>query len=607
MRAQASQAHKWLMGIQQHPWLHDFAETRTRAEVVQTLYTDSIIPLIINAFASIVLLYAYDFLWDMGWFFLILLVWNLWAFVQMYGEYQVKALTKLDELNHELTWFYGALYVLGSLCQFVCLACILVVFLLQQESVLNFHPVAISVFFYYFAAVMKDFPVRLLSLSYTLFLFVPMMVYYVLQGGTAAWVLAVSTLIFICGACSFSNTVGRAFVTQIRQRYELEMLTERQMLEKQRADAANQAKSRFFTSASHDARQPLQAIGLLYDSLVSSSSMDAHDRRTLEKIGSNLHSIQNLFNRVLDISRIEAGAITPQMQAVSLQNLFDTLDAQLGEFAASKHLWLRFAPTSAVVWHDPDLLERMVVNVIHNALKFTEQGGVWIGFRRARGRLEIRDSGIGIASEHQTQIFEEFHQVENSARKRNDGKGLGLGLSIVKRLAVLSNTAMGLHSSMAQGSTFWLSLNIVNAAAHVEVPMPMVVDQMASLQGLSIVLVEDDDELRTLLTASLMQYGVMVTTCSTATEVEQLFAANHPVRCDVLLTDYRLGYGATGIDVAKHARQCMGDDLPVIVLTGDTSGFDYKELLDQPHTIVLHKPVTLVQLCAHFPKPKLDA
>ena len=593
------------MWMQQHPWLHDFAEAHTRAEVVKTLYTDSIIPLIINAFASVVLLCTYGFLSDMVWFCLMLLVWNAWAVVQMYGERQVKALAKSGELSHELTWLYGALYVLGSLCQFVCLAIILVVFLLQQESVLNFHPVAISVLFYYFAAVMKDFPVRLLSLGYTLFLFVPMMMYYVLQGGIAAWVMAVLTLIFICGACSFSNTVGRAFVTQVQKHYVFEMLTERKIIEKERADAANQAKSRFFSLFSHDARQPLQAIGLLYDSLISSSNMDAHDRKTLEKIGSNLHSIQNLFNRVLDISRIEAGVVTPQMQAVSLQSLFDALDAQLGEFAASKHLWLRFVPTSVVVLHDPDLLERMVVNLIHNALKFTEQGGVWIAFRRSRGRLEIRDSGIGIASEHQTQIFEEFHQVENSARKRNDGKGLGLGLSIVKRLAVLSNTEMGLRSSTAQGSTFWLSLSTVDVAADVEAPMPMAIDQMASLLGLSIVLVEDDDELRTLLATSLMQHGVVVTTCSTAAEVEQLFAMGHRVRCDVLLTDYRLGYGATGIDVAKHARQCMGDDLPVIVLTGDTSGFDYKELLNQPHTVVLHKPVTLVQLCAHFPKPSL--
>lgn len=594
---------EWLMWAQRQPWLSDFHDARVRAEVVNTLYTDSIMPLAINVFASVILYFVYDFVPNMMWFCVTLLIWSVLAVVQMRGERQVKLLFKNNALSDALTWFYLLLYVLGSVLQFICLACVLSVFLLRQVDVLSFHPVVIGVLFYYFAAVMKDFPVRLLSLGYTLLLFVPMIVYYMWQGTVSGWIMAALTLMFVFGTVSFSSNVGRAFISQIHQRYELETLAQRLVIEKDRADAANQAKSRFFTAASHDARQPLQAIGLLYDSIASSSSMDVHDRKALEKIGANLHAIRNLFNRVLDISRIESGSVVSQIQPIRLQDVFNALDAQLGEFAASKNLWLRFVPTPVTVLHDRDLLERMTVNIIHNALKFTEHGGVWVAYRHQRGVLEIRDSGIGIAAEDQMHVFEEFHQLDNSARKRNEG--MGLGLSIVRRLAELTHTRIGIRSQLGQGSVFCLSLQVMEGDEALMAHAPHTTAQEASLVGLSIVLVEDDDELRTLFTTSLMQLGATVNACATAQEAVQCFSNHAFTSCDVLLTDYRLGHGATGVDVAKCARECFRDDLPIILLTGDTSGFDDVEWLKQSNAVVLHKPVTLAQLMAHFPEVRL--
>ena len=154
----------------------------------------------------------------------------------------------------------------------------------------------------------------------------------------------------------------------------------------------------------------MQAISLLSESLIRSNHLHDQDRRLVEKISANLHAIRNLFNRVLDISRIEAGSLQPQMQPVSLMDVFDHLSQQYGEIASSNQLWLHFAPTCAMVWHDPELLQRMLGNIIHNALKFTKQGGVWVGYRAQRGCIEIRDSGIGIAAQAQAVIFEDFYQ-----------------------------------------------------------------------------------------------------------------------------------------------------------------------------------------------------
>jgi two-component system, sensor histidine kinase len=342
----------------------------------------------------------------------------------------------------------------------------------------------------------------------------------------------------------------------------------------------------------------LQAIALLFQSFQKSAHASQADKNTIAKIDVNLQTIRNLFDRVLDIARIDSGTITPQPEPLRLQALFDKLDAQFGSLAGQRGLWLRFAPSQACVLHDPQLLERMASNLVHNALKYTAHGGVWVGWRATRGQLEVRDSGLGISSEHQATIFQEFAQLGNI--ERNNEAGLGLGLSIVKRLADLTHTPLGLRSAPGRGSTFWLKLPLAG-------PVPITAANPASpaatsptlggpppLSHLHILYAEDHAPLRELITSLLQSAGATVHPCADAAEALALLRSGAAV--NLVLTDYRLGTSGTGLDVVQAARAQRTSTLPAVLLTGDTAVKDLASIQQLRHITLLHKPVDGDQL-----------
>ena len=445
-------------------------------------------------------------------------------------------------------------------------------------------------------------------------LLAPLLLIFITRGHTGDVAIAVFLLLLIIAVAAFSQRQRLAFITQIEQKTQLETLTRALQIEKRHAEEANQAKSHFFTSASHDARQPLQAISLLYESLIRSSNLAPMDRHLVEKIGANLHGIRNLFNRVLDISRIEAGSIQPQMQMIDLAELFAGLDAQYSEIAAHKNIWLRFSATDAQVWHDPELLARMLGNIIHNAIKFTESGGVWVGYRTQRGAIEVRDSGIGIALDEQAHIFQDFYQLDNLERSRNSGAGVGLGLSIVRRMAELTDTGIELRSMLGKGTVFRLHCPRVRrdalaAAAANDESIDFPVDALpphlnlsehssADLHGVQVLYVEDDAELRTLFTQALRARGLSVTACADAAQM-RAYVERHPqVRIDLLLTDYRLPEQETGVDAALWLQQRLHRPLPIVLLTGDTKIHTDVRLSPLSRLCVLQKPVQLDDMLA---------
>jgi two-component system, sensor histidine kinase len=315
----------------------------------------------------------------------------------------------------------------------------------------------------------------------------------------------------------------------------------------------------------------------------------------IEKIDVNLKTIRNLFDRVLDISRIDSGNVTPSMRPVRLQTLFDKFDAQFGELAASKGLWLRFVPTEAYVEHDIELLDRMVSNLVHNAIKYTPMGGVWVAWRSARGRLEVRDSGLGISPRNQHIIFDEFAQLNNAAR--NNEAGLGLGLSIVKRLADLTSTRLGVNSKLRQGSTFWLGLQTTYVADNVMVVANSYEGFVKPvLTGMRILYAEDEPQIRALFTDMLQDAGAVVHACSDVDHAKIILNSDEPI--DIILTDYRLGDSGTGLDLvhAARARKSFENDskittLPAILLTGDTAVKDLLSIQQLPNCTLMHKPI----------------
>ncbi|WMP18995.1 ATP-binding response regulator [Thiothrix lacustris] len=589
-------------------WLQEFAEHRVRTAVLQALMKDNAFGLLVNVLASALFAWAYPDVRANTWLCAVLLLWCSLAVWSYRAEINVKLLFQDELLTPAQSWHYLRLYITSSVLQTCCLATLVVFFMLRHAQGFMSLEV-IGGLFYYFGSIMKDFSVRLLNIAYTLVLLPPMAVFYVLQGDVAGFVVAGFIIIFCFGAIQFAGNMGSLMVSNIQLRYSMEELTQNLMTERDRADSANAAKSRFFTAASHDARQPLQAIALLFAGLVKSPSISTPDRILIEKIAANLHTIRNLFDRVLDISRIESGSVAPNFQAIALQPMFNSLEMQFGEFATSKGLWLRFRPTQAVVWHDADLLERMLGNLVHNALKFTPHGGVWVGYRMQQQQIEVRDSGVGITTAAQAHIFEAFYQTDNSARKRDLTAGLGLGLSIVKLLAEVTHTPIRLRSERGRGSTFSLQLQIPPPLPAVAVPqcaaVPLApVVEASSLQGLSLLFVEDDDELRDLFAEALRELGVQVSGVGSAPLAFRWLQKQQAgaIHFDALLTDYRLGDGGSGVDVARRVRQYRGDSFPVIVLTGDTSGEGFAALVQHPYTWTLHKPVTIDQLAAALQK-----
>lgn len=465
--------------------------------------------------------------------------------------------------------------------------------------------VLVGMILYMFNAFIKNMSHATIIRVQPTLIFLPLTIVFLMIGDVIHLTLALFFIMSMVTLAMYGTNMAAIIQLPIKQRFELEELTHKLNLERDRADAANAAKSNFFTAASHDARQPLQVISLLFQSFQKSTQASDQDKKLIEKIDVNLKTIRNLFDRVLDISRIDSGNVAPSMQTIRLQDLFDKFDAQFGELAASKGLWLRFVPTESYIEQDLELLDRMVSNLVHNAIKYTPAGGVWVAWRSARGRLEVRDSGLGINAADQLSVFQEFAQINNPAR--NNEAGLGLGLSIVKRLADLTKTPLGLSSKIGKGSTFWMQLktseaqtapSFWNEQSVLHESADELVNSIDQLAGMHILYVEDEPQFRDLFTHMLQDAGAVVYPCADVSDA--IANVNTKLAIDIVLTDYRLGASGTGLDVVRAARSHRhehdSDQLPAVILTGDTAVKDLLSIQQLPHCTLLHKPVDFEHL-----------
>ncbi len=438
---------------------------RLHAEVVATLLRGVLVSPIVISLATAVVWWQFRSGPQSGVLGVALACWwvNSLVYVGLYAVH--RAQSAAVQASPEATWRYLHRLLISRYADYLLVGLgSWWMFRMQPGSVLI---IVLGVIMYMYVSFMKNAPYAPLTRWQSVCMLAPLTLEFATSGqaqlvGIAGYFVINTIALYLYGR-QYADMVQ----LQITQRFQLENLAQELQRERDRADAANAAKTRFFTAASHDARQPLQAMALLFQSFQKSAQASQADHHTLAKIDLNLQTIHKLFDGVLDISRIDSGTITAQLEPIPVQALFDKLDAQFGSLAAARGLWLRFAPTQACVQHDPQLLERMVSNLVHNALKYTPRGGVWVGWRAARSQLEVRDSGLGISLADQTVIFQEFAQLGN--HERSDKAGLGLGLSIVKRLADLTHTPLGLRSAPGRGSTFWLKLTL---AAPVPTAMP---------------------------------------------------------------------------------------------------------------------------------------
>lgn len=391
-------------------------------------------------------------------------------------------------------------------------------------------------------------------------------------------------------------TTGAGLILMVneRMRSELEALARSLERTSEELRQQNEVKSKFLAYAGHDIRQPLQALHLLLGGLLA-SGLTPRQQDTARMMEASVQALSDLLDALLDISKLDAGAVKPQWQTVDLEVLLARLVQEFVPQASAQglRLRLRLPPGRLLVRTDERLLASALRNLLGNAIKYTPRGSVLLAVRRHGERLkvQVRDSGIGIAPEHLGRIFEEYYQVDNPQRDRN--LGLGLGLAIVRRISDLLALGVRCRSRPGQGTVMEVTLPLLAAPA-TTAPLAAPAAAELDLGGQRVVLVEDAAEVAQALTAWLQARGARVQRYASA---EEALAAPGIASADLYLCDYRLPGRLSGIELLNTIRGQRGGDVPALLLTGDTSSQFIAMAVASGWTI-LFKPVHPRELAA---------
>ena len=363
---------------------------------------------------------------------------------------------------------------------------------------------------------------------------------------------------------------------------------------KDEAEAATRAKSRFLAAASHDLRQPTHALGMFVARLAQLPH-DAGSAQLVAHLEASVRAMQDLLDSLLDISKLDAGAVPVLRRPVPLQAVLNQVRDALDQPALQKGLRLRVRPSPVWVISDPALLYRIVLNLVSNAICYTPRGSVLLAARvSANGqlvRLQVRDSGIGIAPEHQAHVFLEFFQLHNPQRDRT--QGLGLGLNIVQRTAGLLQAPLSLRSGLGCGSCFSVELPVVPAPVAGAAEPASDLAAPGSLSGLAVLVVEDDALAREALGSLLQSWGCQVRSANGLDAALAELDRGGPVQ--VIVSDYRLRDGENGIDLVQCLRERSGSAIAACLMSGDTDVALIVRARAAGLTL-LHKPVRPAKL-----------
>ncbi|MCY7320186.1 MAG: response regulator [Ramlibacter sp.] len=420
----------------------------------------------------------------------------------------------------------------------------------------------------------------------------------------------ISLFLAACGAgflgmtLTFAAQQHRMLTEALVTRFEKEALAEQLRAQVAATQRISEEKTRFLSAASHDLRQPLHAIALfgavLEKDLVghASGTHAARLMRAVNALGKSLDSM-------LDVSRLDAGLVTPVLGAVPLQPLFQSINHVFSARASEKDLQLRLRSSPLWVRSDMQLLQRLLSNLVDNALKYTVSGGVLV-LARQRGEeiwIDVRDTGIGIAPEQMERIFEEFYQVDNPGRDR--AYGLGIGLSIVQRLSRLLGHAVQVQSRPGRGSRFRVVLPRAEPTAAATSWSPDTSGRFfvpARRLPRRVLIVDDENDIREAMLAVLQSYSVEASAVADETQAEtelaQAIAGGRPY--EALLCDYRLAGGADGLSAGQRLQRRFGPTLALLLITGETAPERLQRVRDS-RVPVLFKPVgakTLMQALA---------
>lgn len=408
------------------------------------------------------------------------------------------------------------------------------------------------------------------------------------RGDTLHITLGLLYIVWLATIAELARRSARVFTEAIRLRFDNLDLVADLRHKHEIAEEANAAKSRFLAAASHDLRQPVHALSL-FVAAAQAQPINPATRALLDHIDDSVRAMGQLFNGLLDISRLDAGVVEVNRASFPLQTIVQNVAREFEAQAHAKGLRLHTRTPDVFVNSDPLLLERILRNLVANAVTYTTRGGVFIGVRRRgdRVRLEVWDTGWGIAAEEHEQIFQEFYQVGNPERDRT--KGVGLGLAIVKRLTTLLGHRIELRSKPGRGTRFTVELA---RAAESSLPAHMRSIPIVALQprasGLILVL-DDELTIQIAMKTLLESWGYTVIAAGSGDEMfERIATASEAPR--LIICDYRLRNNETGTSVVERLRAEFNDDIPAMLITGDTAPDRIREA-EASGLLLLHKPV----------------
>jgi signal transduction histidine kinase/ActR/RegA family two-component response regulator len=393
--------------------------------------------------------------------------------------------------------------------------------------------------------------------------------------------------IFVTGMGVLGVRANHNFNELVRLRIKAGELALDLQEQKEVAERASLAKSQFLAAASHDLRQPVHALGLFVSALRAVSGLPVPALRILDRMELSTSAMGDLFSAILDISRLDAGVVEVRRQAFALQPLLDRVCQDFAEEAADKSIIIRQQTTAANVLSDPHLVERILRNLVSNAIRHSDQGRVVVGCRK-RGkmvRLEVWDTGAGISPENQQKVFQEYIQLQNPERDRT--RGLGLGLAIVRRLSELLDCELSLRSHVGRGSCFSVYLPLAEVSPVSSLAATEVSHVIA--EGALILIIDDEVAVREAMDALLTGWGYGVLTAASGDEALTVLAESKE-NPRMIICDYRLRGEENGIEVIRLLQAECQQLVPAVLITGDTAEDRLIEA-QASGLMLLHKPV----------------
>ena len=432
--------------------------------------------------------------------------------------------------------------------------------------------------------------------AYVLPSYLPLVVMALLAHTQMQAIIGAAILIHGGAIMVFAHNLHNILAKSLHLRFANLDLVAELTVQKETAERANAAKTRFLASASHDLRQPVHALTLFADAL-EPEVVSAKGKSLLDNMGRSIDALNQLLGSLLDISKLDAAIVRPNLEHFALRSSFERLYAEYAPQVQGKGLGWSVDAGNILVHSDPALLEAMLRNLISNAIRYTNAGSVQVVCSRQAEnvRIEIRDTGIGIPREQCQEIFREFYQLANPERDRS--QGLGLGLAIVERLASLLQHRIEVDSELGQGSCFAIVLPAGDPMAVVESAAAPAYFGERDVNGMRVVVIDDEATVRAGMLAVLEGWGCETVLASS--ESEALEGLRECAPPHVIIADYRLRDDKTGAQAIERLRREFGEHIPALIITGDTDPARLREAQASGHAL-MHKPVQPGKLRAYL-------